>query len=126
MKKTATLLASLFVAATAFAQVKDYREIKAPPLRSFSMPQPKRIQLGNGLVIFLQEDKELPLVRGRATIRGGVRDVPAEKAGIQRGDESYAGSPSSWGTSQSSPSRLSRSRSSASSWVWPRMPIGPR
>ncbi|HEX6085579.1 MAG TPA: pitrilysin family protein [Thermoanaerobaculia bacterium] len=82
MKKTATLLASLFVAATAFAQVKDYREIKAPPLRSFSMPQPKRIQLGNGMVIFLQEDKELPLVRGRATIRGGVRDVPAEKAGM--------------------------------------------
>ena len=82
MKKTATLLASLFVAATAFGQVKDYREIKAPPLRTFSMPQPKRIPLGNGMIIFLQEDKELPLVRGRATIRGGARDVPAAKAGM--------------------------------------------
>ena len=82
MRKTATLLASLFVAATAFAQVKDYREIKTPPLRTFSMPQPKRIQLANGMVIFLQEDKELPLVRGRATIRGGSRDVPAAKTGL--------------------------------------------
>ena len=35
------------------------------------------------------------------------------------------GLPSSWGSSQSRPSRLSRSRSSASSMVWPRMPIGP-
>ncbi|HYC91712.1 MAG TPA: pitrilysin family protein [Thermoanaerobaculia bacterium] len=82
MRKTATLLAALFLSTTALAQVKDYREIKTPPLRNFSMPQPKRIQLGNGMVIFLQEDHELPLVRGRATIRGGARDVPASKAGM--------------------------------------------
>ena len=82
MRKTATFLISLFAAATAFAQVKDYRDIKTPPLRTFTMPQPKRIQLGNGMVIFLQEDRDLPLVRGRATIRGGVRDVPAAKAGM--------------------------------------------
>ena len=82
MRKTATLLASLFVAATALAQVRDYREIKSPPLRQFSMPQPKRIQLANGLVIFLQEDRELPLIRGRALIRGGARDIPPSKAGM--------------------------------------------
>lgn len=35
-------------------------------------------------------------------------------------------SPRNCGTSQSSPSRLSRRRSSASSFVWPRMPIRPR
>ena len=82
MRKTATVLATLFIALTAFGQVKDYREIKAPSLRQFSMPQPKRIQLGNGMVILLQEDHELPLIRGRATIRGGSRDVPAAKAGL--------------------------------------------
>lgn len=82
MRKIATLLATLFLAATAFAQVKDHRQIETPPLRQFSMPQPKRIQLGNGMIIFLQEDHELPLVRGRATIRGGSRDVPAAKAGL--------------------------------------------
>ena len=36
MRKTATLLAMLFLAATSLAQVKDYREIKTPPLRKLS------------------------------------------------------------------------------------------
>ncbi|HKO59344.1 MAG TPA: insulinase family protein [Thermoanaerobaculia bacterium] len=79
----AALAAGLvLVAGSAAAQVKDYREIKTPALRSFTMPQPKRIQLDNGMVIFLQEDHELPLIRGTARIRGGGRDVPAEKAGL--------------------------------------------
>ncbi|HUR82689.1 MAG TPA: pitrilysin family protein [Thermoanaerobaculia bacterium] len=82
MKKLTTLIATLCFAATALAQVRDYREIKTPSLRKFSMPQPKRIQLANGMVIFIQEDHELPLVRGNATIRGGSRDVPAAKAGL--------------------------------------------
>jgi zinc protease len=34
------------------------------------------------MVIFLQEDHELPLVRGTAQIRGGSRDEPAEKVGL--------------------------------------------
>lgn len=72
----------LFVASGLSAQVTDYRDIKSPPLRSFSMPQPTRIQLSNGMVIFLQEDHELPLIQGSATIRGGARDVPADKAGL--------------------------------------------
>ena len=87
MRKTATLIATIFLATlflekSALAQVKDYREIKTPPLRKFSMPQPKRIQLANGMVIFLQEDHELPLIRGRALIRGGARNMPAAKAGM--------------------------------------------
>lgn len=82
MRKTAILAATLFLAVSALAQVNDYREIKTPPLRKFSMPQPKRIQLSNGMVIFLQEDRELPLIRGRAVIRGGARNMPAAKAGM--------------------------------------------
>ena len=47
------------------------------------MPQqPRRIALPNGLVIFLQEDHELPLVRGTARIRGGSREEPAAKVGL--------------------------------------------
>lgn len=76
---TATL--ALF-AATAVAQVGDWRDIKTPPLRAFQVQQPKRVQLDNGLVIFLQENHELPLVSGTAIIRGGERDVPAQKAGL--------------------------------------------
>lgn len=82
MKKTLALLASLALAVTAFGQVTDYKDIKTPALRKFSMPQPKRVQLANGMVIFLQEDHELPLVRGSALIRGGARNVPANKAGL--------------------------------------------
>lgn len=75
-------LASILIAGTAAAQVKDYKEIQTPALRKFSIPQPKRIQLANGMVIFLQEDHELPLVRGSATIRGGSREVPDGKEGL--------------------------------------------
>ena len=76
----ATLLLAL--ASPAFAQVTKYTEIKTPSLRSFTVVQPKRIVLGNGMIIFLQEDHELPLIRGSAAIRGGERDVPAAKTGL--------------------------------------------
>ena len=82
MKRAAALLASLFIALSTLAQATSVNEIKAPPLRTFSMPQPKRIQLDNGMVIFLMEDHELPLIRGRALIRGGARNVPNSKAGL--------------------------------------------
>jgi zinc protease len=74
----ATVLLSL----PAIAQVSDYREIKTPPLHQIQLPQPKRVQLANGMVIFLMEDHELPLIRGNARIRGGARDVAADKTGL--------------------------------------------
>ena len=82
MKRTATFLATFLFALSTLAQATSVTEIKHAPLRKFSMPQPKRIQLANGMVIFLQEDHELPLINGRALIRGGGRDVPAAKAGL--------------------------------------------
>ena len=81
-RRTAILTALLLVASGALGQVTSYRDIKTPSLRKFSMPQPKRIALANGMVLFLQEDHELPLIRGSARIRGGARDVPAAKAGL--------------------------------------------
>lgn len=83
MKRLTTMtLAVLMTAGAALGQVTSVKEIKTPSMRNFSIPQPKRIALDNGLVIFLQEDKELPLIRGTATIRGGSRDVAADKAGL--------------------------------------------
>ena len=73
---------ALLSAGVAGAQVNDYREIKAPPLHPMQVPQPKRVQLGNGMVLFLMEDHELPLIRASADIRGGARDVPAGKTGL--------------------------------------------
>jgi zinc protease len=44
--------------------------------------QPRRVELSNGLVIFLQEDHELPFINGSILIRGGSRDEPAAKIGL--------------------------------------------
>src|SRR5438128_4596395 len=82
MKSTKFAAALLSFATAAFTQVGSYKEIKTPPLRSFTQTQPRRVGLSNGMVIFLQEDHELPLIRGSALIHGGSRDVPADKAGL--------------------------------------------
>ncbi len=77
-----TATAFLVIASPTLSQVIDYRKIQTKPLRSFTVVQPKRIELTNGMVIFLQEDHELPLIRGSAIIHGGSRDVPADRAGL--------------------------------------------
>ncbi|MBI2683316.1 MAG: insulinase family protein [Acidobacteriales bacterium] len=57
-------------------------EKRKPRLPEFKPQQPVRIQLENGMVIFLQEDHELPFIAGTVTIRGGAIHVPADKAGM--------------------------------------------
>lgn len=64
------------------AQVTSWKQIPIPKLPEFHPPQPRRIELPNGMVIFLQEDHELPTIDGTARIRGGERRVPPEKAGL--------------------------------------------
>src|SRR6201993_2740114 len=66
----------------AAAQTTTWKQIPIPPLRSFQPKQPKRIELSNGMVIFLQEDHELPLIDGTARIRGGSVNEPASKVGL--------------------------------------------
>src|SRR5712691_7814376 len=66
----------------AAAQASDWQQIKIPPLPSFHPQEPKRVELPNGMVIFLQEDHELPLIDGVARIRGGSRREPADKTGL--------------------------------------------
>src|SRR5690242_14729280 len=88
-RKLATLLTLIFALLcmsfsleNAFAQATDWQQIKIVPLRPFQPKEPKRIQLPNGMVIFLQEDHELPLIDGIARIRGGAREEPAKKIGL--------------------------------------------
>jgi zinc protease len=64
------------------AQVTNWQQISIPPLANFKPQQPKRIQLENGMVIFLEEDHELPLIDGTARIRGGSVNEPASKTGL--------------------------------------------
>jgi len=61
---------------------QPWNQIPIPPLHAFKPQQPKRIELANGLVIFLQEDHELPFINGTILIRGGSRDEPAAKTGL--------------------------------------------
>jgi len=80
---TAVLVLSLFSANTPLcAQATNWKQIPIPKLPPFHPPQPKLIELPNGMVIFLQEDHELPTIDGSARIRGGERSVPANKVGL--------------------------------------------
>src|SRR6266571_2587781 len=66
---------------TLFGQAA-WKKIPIPQLPTFHPQEPKRIQLPNGMVIFLQEDHELPTIDGIARIRGGSRSEPAAKIGL--------------------------------------------
>jgi len=80
---TFTLLVLLFGALPfAYSQATEWQQIPIPTLPPFHPAEPKRIELPNGLVIFLQEDHELPLIDGSIRIRGGSRDEPAQKVGL--------------------------------------------
>src|SRR5450755_94959 len=79
---TIVLAATTFTALQASAQSSNWKQIPIPPLPAFKPQQPKRIELSNGMVIFLQEDHELPLIDGTARIRGGSRNESAEKVGL--------------------------------------------
>ncbi|MGA3133146.1 MAG: pitrilysin family protein [Terracidiphilus sp.] len=77
---TATL--ALLPYALPAQQSKPWEKIPIPTLHEFHPQQPKRIELKNGIVIFLQEDHELPFVSGAVLIPGGSRDVDPSKAGL--------------------------------------------
>ena len=64
------------------AQKAEWERIPTPPLPAFKPAQPIRVQLANGMVIFLQEDHELPLIDATMRIRGGSRNEPAAKVGL--------------------------------------------
>ena len=89
MKMQRTLLLLVLAAAATFAtlpraraQATSWQQVPIPSLPAFRPQQPKRIQLSNGMVIFLQEDHELPLIDGTARIRGGSVNEPANKTGL--------------------------------------------
>jgi zinc protease len=63
-------------------QQKPWEKIPIPKLHDFKPQQPKRIELKNGIVIFLQEDHELPFISGSVLIPGGSRDEQPAKAGL--------------------------------------------
>jgi zinc protease len=61
---------------------RHYTELTFPPLRDIQIPHYERYTLANGLVVYLMEDHELPLVSGSATFRTGERLVPSHLTGL--------------------------------------------
>jgi zinc protease len=84
---TLVLMVLMGVSARLAAQAQvsspqPWQQIAIPKLPAFHPAQPKRFVLPNGMVIFLQEDHELPTIDGTARIRGGERSVPVDKTGL--------------------------------------------
>ena len=75
-------IAALFSLNLSAQQSKPWEQIPIPKLDDFKPHQPKRIELKNGIVLFLQEDHELPFVSGSVLIPGGSRDEDPAKTGL--------------------------------------------
>src|SRR5206468_11498259 len=80
----AALVAS--VAASAAGDVAkltrlDPRQMRFNPVE-FTPPEPDRVVLPNGMVVYLLEDHELPLITLTATMRVGGWLDPADKVGL--------------------------------------------
>lgn len=75
------LLASGSATFSADLEVEDPRTMTFEPVE-FSPPEPERVVLDNGLVVYLLEDHELPLVTITTTMRTGGWLDPADKVGL--------------------------------------------
>jgi zinc protease len=61
---------------------KHYTDLAFPPAPEIKLPDYTRFQLENGMVVYLVENHELPLVGGTALIRTGDRWEPADQVGL--------------------------------------------
>lgn len=64
------------------ATARHYTELEFAPLQEIQLPEYQRYTLNNGMVVYLMEDHELPLVGGTAMIRSGDRLEPADQVGL--------------------------------------------
>ena len=83
--KSATLwliLAGLIFTAMPAAAQKDYRELEFPPLNDIETPTPTRVVLDNGIILYLVEDRRLPMINLSARIGVGAVNEPADKIGL--------------------------------------------
>jgi zinc protease len=79
---TLCLLLVTTALAPAVAQVELVDELTYPALPDFEVPEPRRVELDNGMVVMLLEDHELPLIDVIARVRTGARLEPADKVGL--------------------------------------------
>lgn len=77
-----TLLVLIFRLPAIAQTPKHYTELEFPLLPEISLPEYERYQLDNGMVVYLMEDHQLPLIKGNALIKTGSRLEPAEEVGL--------------------------------------------
>jgi zinc protease len=73
------------------------------PALEFNLPDIERLELANGVQLYLKEDNELPLVQVTALIGAGAIDLPRQLTGF---DELFAETWRTGGTSALDPSQL--------------------
>ncbi len=61
---------------------RHYDEIEFPALGDISIPDYDRYELPNGMVVYLMENHDLPLVSGTATFEAGEFMEPTEQTGL--------------------------------------------
>ena len=72
----------LLITATGEAQNKPHEGLVFPPLNQPQPPVPDRFELDNGMIIYLLEDHELPIIDISVRIRTGSLYEPADKVGL--------------------------------------------
>ncbi len=78
---TVLMLGSMVTAGAGVLTLGDPRTMVFPPVE-FSPPEPERVILDNGMVVYLLEDHELPLITITASMRTGSWLDPADKIGL--------------------------------------------
>ncbi|MEM8614737.1 MAG: pitrilysin family protein, partial [Cyanobacteria bacterium P01_H01_bin.105] len=61
---------------------RHYTDLEFAPLGEIQIPDFERYELPNGMVVYLMEKHDLPLVSGSATFKAGEYMEPAGKAGL--------------------------------------------
>ena len=72
----------LALAGCAAISTKSYKDLEYPPLGEVQIPPIERVELDNGMILYLVEDHEFPTIDLRARIRTGSMVEPADKIGL--------------------------------------------
>ncbi len=76
------LILIFLITVTGQAQNKPHEGLVYPPLNQPQPPVPDRFELDNGMIVYLLEDHELPIIDISVRVRTGSIYEPADKVGI--------------------------------------------
>jgi zinc protease len=82
MKIKSAILILLLLCSTVCIAQTNYKQLKFPPLHTIQIPNVKRVVLKNGMILYLVEDHELPVINMTARIGVGGIDDPPDKIGL--------------------------------------------